>query len=166
MPPRPVTSLGLDGAQRCHDCYPGMASAFAPLKDICTDRATPELMELTARLGSMMPYQQSAKVLAEFLPIEPTEKHTTVRKRTISIALLVMENPADSRPPMNHSNFRTGESQQLPYRIPIPFKRLPCCSRSRIARSTRPCHRRHFTALISLSMVGSASKVPAQDRAM
>ena len=62
-----------------------MASAFAPLKDICTDRATPELMELTARLGSMMPYQQAAKVLAEFLPIEPTEKHTTVRKRTISI---------------------------------------------------------------------------------
>lgn len=69
----------------CQDCYPGMASAFAALKEICPDRATPELMELTARLGSMMPYRQAAKVLAEFLPIEPTEKHATVRKRTISI---------------------------------------------------------------------------------
>jgi hypothetical protein len=36
----------------------------APLKEICPDRATPELMELTARLGSMMPYRQAAKVLA------------------------------------------------------------------------------------------------------
>ena len=31
----------------CQDCYPGMASAFAPLKEICPDRATSELMELT-----------------------------------------------------------------------------------------------------------------------
>jgi len=32
-----------------------------------------------------MPYRQAAKVLAEFLPVEPTEKHATVRKRTIRI---------------------------------------------------------------------------------
>jgi len=69
----------------CQDCHPGMDSAFAPLKEICPDRATPELMELTARLGSMMPYRQAAKVLAEFLPIEPTETYATVRKRTIRI---------------------------------------------------------------------------------
>ncbi|MFH1343886.1 MAG: hypothetical protein ABIL01_22190 [Pseudomonadota bacterium] len=30
-----------------------------------------------------MPYRQAAKVLAEFLPIEPTESYATVRKRTI-----------------------------------------------------------------------------------
>ena len=69
----------------CRVCYPGMLGAFAPLKEICPDRATPELMELTARLGSMIPYRQAAKVLAEFLPIEPTETHATVRKRTIRI---------------------------------------------------------------------------------
>ncbi len=69
----------------CRDCYPGMDSAFAPLKEICPDRATPEMMELTARLGSMMPYRQAAKVLADFLPFEPTETHATVRKRTIRI---------------------------------------------------------------------------------
>lgn len=67
----------------CRECYPGIVGAFAPLKEICPDRATPELMELTARLGSMMPYRQAAKVLAEFLPIEPTETHATLRKRTI-----------------------------------------------------------------------------------
>ena len=69
----------------CQDCHSGMVGAFAPLKEICPDRATPELMELTARLGSMMPYRQAAKVLAKFLPIEPTETYATVRKRTIRI---------------------------------------------------------------------------------
>jgi hypothetical protein len=63
-----------------------MDGTFAPLKEICSDRATPELMELTARLGSMMPYRQAAKVLADFLPVEPTETHATVRKRTIRSA--------------------------------------------------------------------------------
>ena len=67
----------------CRDCHPGLAFAFAPLGDICPDRATPEVIELTARLGSMMPYRQAASVMAEFLPIEPTETHATVRKRTI-----------------------------------------------------------------------------------
>ncbi|MER9599073.1 hypothetical protein [Mesorhizobium sp. M0244] len=69
----------------CQDCHPGMVAAFAPLKEICPDRATSELMELTARLGSMMPYRLGASVLAEFLPIEPTETHATVRKRTIKV---------------------------------------------------------------------------------
>ena len=69
----------------CRDCHPGMDAAFAPLKEICPDRATPELMELTVRLGSMMPYRQATTMLAEFLPVEPTETHATVRKRTIRI---------------------------------------------------------------------------------
>ncbi len=69
----------------CRECHPGMVGAFAPLKEICPDPATPELMELTARLGSMMPHRQAAKVLADFLPIEPTETHATVRNRTIRI---------------------------------------------------------------------------------
>lgn len=67
------------------DCHPGMVVAFAPLKEICPDRAASELVELTARLGSMMPYRQAAKVLAEFLPIEPTKTHVTVRTRIIRV---------------------------------------------------------------------------------
>ncbi|WP_157017102.1 hypothetical protein [Mesorhizobium xinjiangense] len=69
----------------CRDRYPGMDGALVPLKEICPDRATSELMELTTRLGSIMLYRQVAKVQAEFLPIEPTESHATVRKRTIRI---------------------------------------------------------------------------------
>lgn len=41
------------------------------------DRATPELMELPARLGSMLPYRQAPKVMPDFLPTEPTETHAT-----------------------------------------------------------------------------------------
>jgi hypothetical protein len=33
----------------------------------------------------MMPYRQAENVLAEFLPVEPTETHATVRKRTVRI---------------------------------------------------------------------------------
>ncbi|SDA99592.1 hypothetical protein SAMN02927914_06631, partial [Mesorhizobium qingshengii] len=69
----------------CRDCHPGIVDAFAPLKEICPDRVTPELMELTARLASTMPYRQAASILAKFLPIEPTETHATVRKRTIRV---------------------------------------------------------------------------------
>ncbi|QGU21102.1 hypothetical protein MCHK_11735 (plasmid) [Mesorhizobium huakuii 7653R] len=69
----------------CRDCHPGIVDAFAPLKEICPDRATRELMELTARLASTMPYRQAASILAKFLPIEPTETHATVRKRTIRV---------------------------------------------------------------------------------
>jgi|SRR5271166_3636034 len=69
----------------CRNCHPGFVGAFAPLQEICPDQATPELMELTARLGSMMPYRQAANVLAQFLPIKPSESHATVRKRTIRV---------------------------------------------------------------------------------
>lgn len=69
----------------CSDCYPGMVGAFAPLKEICPDRATSELMELTAQLGGVMSYRQAANVLSKFLPVEPTETHATVRKRTIRV---------------------------------------------------------------------------------
>ena len=69
----------------CRECYPGMDGVFAPLNEICPDRATPELVELTARLGSMMPYRQAAKVPGKFLPIESTESYATVRKRTIRV---------------------------------------------------------------------------------
>jgi hypothetical protein len=67
----------------CRSCHPGFALAFAPLQEICPDRATSELTELTARLGSAMPYRQAATVMAEFLPVEATETHAIVRKRTI-----------------------------------------------------------------------------------
>ena len=99
----------------CRDCHPGMVVAFAPLNEICPDRATPEMMELTARLGSMMPYRQAAHVLAEFLPLEPTETHATVRNRTIRIGERLDDQIAEeewrARPP-------TDERRQLEMQLP------------------------------------------------
>jgi hypothetical protein len=69
----------------CRCCFPHFSMAFTVLGEICPDRATPDLMELTARLGSMLPYRKAAELLAEFLPIEPTESHQTVRKRTLKL---------------------------------------------------------------------------------
>jgi hypothetical protein len=69
----------------CRRCLPHTSMSFTVLDGICPDRATPELMELTARLGSMLPYRKAAELLAEFLPIEPTEGHVTVRKRTLKV---------------------------------------------------------------------------------
>jgi hypothetical protein len=67
---------------------------FTVLNEICPDQATPELMELTARLGGMMPYRKAAEVLAEFLPIEPMSPyptHQTVRKRTLTLGARLEE---------------------------------------------------------------------------
>ncbi len=99
----------------CRDCYPGMVIAFAPLKEICPDRATAELMELTARLGSMMPYRRAADVLAEFLPVEPTETHATVRKRTIRIGERLDDQVADEE---LHASAQTDERRQLEMQLP------------------------------------------------
>jgi hypothetical protein len=99
----------------CRDCYPGMVVAFAPLKEICPDRATSELMELTARLGSMMPYRQAASVLAEFLPVEPTETHATVRKRTIRIGERLDDQVAEEE---LRARAQTDERRQLEMQLP------------------------------------------------
>jgi len=44
----------------CQRCLPHFCDASAVLRDICPDQATPELMELSARLGSLMPYRKAA----------------------------------------------------------------------------------------------------------
>lgn len=53
----------------CQRCLPHFHIASVVLRDICPDQATPELMELSARLGSLMPYRKAADMLAEFLPV-------------------------------------------------------------------------------------------------
>jgi hypothetical protein len=57
----------------CQRCVPYFRDASAVLRDFCPDQATPELMELSARLGSLMPYRKAADVIAEFLPVKSTE---------------------------------------------------------------------------------------------
>jgi hypothetical protein len=55
-----------------------------------------------SRLGSMLPYRQAASVLAEFLPIEPTETHATVRKRTPALQLPTVFYAATGRQPPHY----------------------------------------------------------------
>ncbi len=43
----------------CQRCFPHLSLAFTLLGEIFPDRATPELMEVTARLGSMLPYRKA-----------------------------------------------------------------------------------------------------------
>ena len=69
----------------CQRCLPHFCDASALLRDICPDQVTPELMELSARMGSLMPYRKAADVIAEFLPIKSTESFVTVRHRTLNL---------------------------------------------------------------------------------
>ena len=69
----------------CQRCLPHFCDAWAVLHDICPDQATAELMERSARLGSLLPYRKAAEVMAEFLPIKPTESFVTLRHRTLKL---------------------------------------------------------------------------------
>ncbi len=57
----------------CQRCLPHFGGAWSVLADICPDQATPELMERSARLGALLPYRKAADVMAEFLPLKPSE---------------------------------------------------------------------------------------------
>jgi hypothetical protein len=69
----------------CQRCLPHFCVAWTVLRDICPDQATPELMERSARLGSLLPYRKAAEVMAEFLPIKPTESFVTLRHGTLKL---------------------------------------------------------------------------------
>jgi hypothetical protein len=79
----------------CQRCLPYFCAASAVLCDICPDQATPELMELSARMGSLMTYRKAADVLAEFLPIPSTESFMTLRHRTMKLGERLDEKARD-----------------------------------------------------------------------
>jgi hypothetical protein len=79
----------------CRRCLPYFCDASAVLHDICPDQATPELMELSARMGSLMPYRKAADVLAEFLPIPSTESFMTLRHRAMKLGERLDEKARD-----------------------------------------------------------------------
>ena len=69
----------------CRRCMPGVDFTITPISELCPDRATAELMTLTAKLGALMPYRAAAEVLADFLPGQTPTRHTTLRHRTLAI---------------------------------------------------------------------------------
>jgi hypothetical protein len=69
----------------CQRCLPHFCDARTVLRDISPDQATPELMERSARLGSLLPCRKAAEVVAEVLPIQSTESFVTLRHRTMKL---------------------------------------------------------------------------------
>jgi len=63
----------------CRRCMPGVDFTITPVSELCPDRATAELMALTAKLGALMPYRAATEVLANFLPGQMPTRHTTLR---------------------------------------------------------------------------------------
>lgn len=69
----------------CQKCNPACCFSFSPAADICKDRATPELLELSAKLGAKFSYREASGVLATFLPDQSAKSFTTLRNRTLAI---------------------------------------------------------------------------------
>jgi hypothetical protein len=69
----------------CQKCNPACCFTFSPAADICKDRATPELLELSARLGAKFSYREASEVLATFLPDQSARTFTTLRNRTLAV---------------------------------------------------------------------------------
>lgn len=99
----------------CQRCVPYFRDASAVLRDFCPDQATPELMERSARLGSLMPYRKAADVIAEFLPIKSTESFVTVRHRTLALGKRLDEKARD-RARFDPPN--SDESEQIELDLP------------------------------------------------
>lgn len=69
----------------CQKCSPSSCSSFSPLASICQDRATPELLDLSAKLGATMPYRQASDILGTFLPGHLPKRFTTLRSRALRV---------------------------------------------------------------------------------
>ena len=52
-------------------------------------------MELSARLGSLMPHRKAADVRAKFLPVKSAESFVTVRHRTLNLGKRLDEKARD-----------------------------------------------------------------------
>lgn len=75
----------------CQKCHPACCFTFSPAADICKDRATPELLELSAKLGAKFSYREASDLLATFLPDQSARTFTTLRHRTLAIGKRIEE---------------------------------------------------------------------------
>ena len=53
----------------CRRCMPDLDFTITPVSELCPDRATAELMTLTAKLGALMPYRAAAEVWPIFCQV-------------------------------------------------------------------------------------------------
>ncbi len=79
--------LNLQSTRLFHcDCQPHEAKSFSPLADLLSERTAPELLYLESKFAALMSYAQSAKLLAEVLPIDEHLNAATVRNHTQRMA--------------------------------------------------------------------------------
>jgi hypothetical protein len=97
----------------CRRCMPGVDFTIIPVSDLCPDRATAELLTLTAKLGALMPYRAAAEVLADFLPGQMPTRHTTLRNRTLAVGKR-LEEKEEQRIFVEQVDTRERRQQELP----------------------------------------------------
>jgi hypothetical protein len=79
--------LNLQSTRLFHcDCQPHEAKSFSPLANLLSERTAPELLYLESKFAALMSYAQSAKLLAEVLPIDEHLNAATVRNHTQQMA--------------------------------------------------------------------------------
>lgn len=97
----------------CRRCMPGVDFTIIPVSELCPDRATAELMTLTAKLGALMPYRAAAEVLADFLPGQMPTRHTTLRNRTLAVGKQ-LEEKEEQRMFVEQVDTRERRQRELP----------------------------------------------------
>lgn len=68
----------------CQKCSPWSSSTLSPAAEICADRATPELLEISASLGARMSYREASDILSTFLPCHLSRKFLAEPDRHIT----------------------------------------------------------------------------------
>ena len=68
------------------ECQTHETKSFSPLSELLSEHTTPELLYLESKFAALMSYEQSAKLLAEVLPIEGQLNAATVRNHTQQVA--------------------------------------------------------------------------------
>jgi hypothetical protein len=66
-----------DGCRQC-----GERLIASPISELLTDRVSPELRHLQAKLSAQLPYRQAAALLDELLPETGGLNYATTRNRT------------------------------------------------------------------------------------
>lgn len=68
------------------ECQTQSTKSFSPLVELLSERIAPELLYLESKFAALMSYGQSAKLLAEVLPVDEHLSAATVRNHTHQVA--------------------------------------------------------------------------------
>ena len=68
------------------NCQPHEKKSVSPLSDLLAERTSPELLYLETKFAALMSFEQSAKLLAELLPLDEQLNAETIRNHTQQMA--------------------------------------------------------------------------------